>query len=73
MVDRKCSFSLSRVHPDQVDTIISNLTNTSAFGFDQADNSVIKLIRPEIVPAVTNILNLSILQEFSQNHGKGKE
>ena len=24
MVDRKCSFSLSTVHPDQVDTIISN-------------------------------------------------
>ena len=60
MVGRKCSFSLSRVYPDQVDTIISNLNNTTAFGFDQIDTFILKLIRPEIVPAVTHILNLSI-------------
>ena len=60
MAGRKCSFSLSMVHPDQVGTIISSLNNTSAFGFDQIDTSVIKLIRQEIVPAVTHILNLSI-------------
>ena len=59
MVERKCSFSLSRVNPDKVDIIISNLTKTSVFGFDQIENSIIKLIRQEIVTAVTHILNLS--------------
>ena len=58
MVDRKRSFSLSRVHPNQVDTIISNLTNTYAFGFDQIDTLLIKLIKRRIVPAVSHILKL---------------
>ena len=60
MVNRKRSFSLSRVHPDQVDTIISNLTKTSVFGVYQIEYSIIKLITPEIVTAVTHILNFSI-------------
>ena len=46
--------SVPLVHPDQVCTIISNLTNTSAFGFDQIGTLIIKLIKQEIVPAVVN-------------------
>ena len=73
MAGRKCSFSLSMVHPDQVGTIISSLNNTSAFGFDQIDTSVIKLIRQEIVPAVTHILNLSIsARKFPESWKKSK-
>ena len=60
MVGRKCSFSMSMVEPDQVDSIIANLSNTSAFGFDQIDTFILKLARPEVVPAITHILNLSI-------------
>ena len=73
MVGRKCSFGLSVVHPDQVDTIISNLSNTSAFGFDLIDTYILKLIRPEIVPAVTHILNLSIsTKKFPMSWKKSK-
>ena len=61
MEGRQCSFSLSKVHPKDVDTIISSLNNTTAFGFDLIDTSIIKLIKPEILPAVTHILNLSIM------------
>ena len=60
MIGRQCSFMLSMVHPDQVDHIISSLNNTTAFGFDQIDTSIIKLVKPEILPAVTHIINLSI-------------
>ena len=61
MEGRQCSFSLSMVHPKDVDSIISSLNNTTAFGFDMIDTYIIKLIKPEILPAVTHILNLSIM------------
>ena len=61
MEGRQCSFSLSMVHPKEVDSIISSLNNTTAFGFDMIDTSIIKLIKPEILPAVTHIINLSIM------------
>ena len=48
------------MHPDQVAIIISNLRNTTAFGLDQVDTSNIKLIKNEILPAVTHMINLSI-------------
>ena len=63
MMGRKCSFSMSMVEPDKVDSIIANLNNTTACGFDQIDTFIIKLIRPEVVPAITHILNLSITQK----------
>ena len=60
MVGRKCSFRLTSVHPDQVANIISNLSNTTAFGLDQIDTSIIKLVKAEILPAVTHLVNLSL-------------
>ena len=60
MENRTCAFRLSTVHPDEVLKIITNLNNSSAFGMDQIDTSVIKLIKNEILPAVTHIINLSI-------------
>ena len=54
---------MSMVEPDKVDSIIANLNNTTACGFDQIDTFIIKLIRPEVVPAITHILNLSITQK----------
>ena len=65
MAGRTCSFSLSAVHPDSVDKIISDLSNSSSFGLDLIDTKVVKLIRPVIVPALTHIVNLSIsLRQF---------
>ena len=60
MQSRQCTFSLQPVHPDQVLDIISGLSNSNAFGLDQIDTSTIKLVKSEILPAVTHILNLSI-------------
>ena len=48
------------VLPDQVKKIISSLNSSSAFGLDQIDTSIIKLIKTEILPAVTHVINLSI-------------
>ena len=60
MAGRQCSFKLDTVHPDQVDKIISSLNNSNASGLDLIDTSVIKLVKSEILPAVTHIINLSI-------------
>ena len=60
MESRTCTFSLTSVHPDEVDKIVSNLSNSSSFGLDMVDTYIIKLIKPDILPALTHILNLSI-------------
>ena len=62
MSRRTCSFSLAPVHPDQVEKIISSLNNSTSFcfGLDQIDTDIIKLVKVEILPAVTHIINLSI-------------
>ena len=60
MSGRQCTFTLQAVHPDQVEEIISRLSNSNAFGLDQINTSTIKLVKTEILPAVTHIINLSI-------------
>ena len=64
MMGRSCSFSLSSVHPDEVDEIISNLSNSNSFGLDMIDTYIIKLIKPDILPAITHIINLSIYTQI---------
>ena len=62
------SFTLSPVHPDEILDIISNLSNSSSCGLDNIDSYIIKLIKFEIAPAITHIINLSIAcKEFPQN------
>ena len=73
MQNRSCSFSLKSVHPDEVQKIISGLSNSSSFGLDLLDTYTIKLITPEILPAITHIVNLSITtKKFPQNWKKVK-
>ena len=73
MIGRKCSFRLTSVHPDQVADIISSLSNTTAFGLDQIDTSIIKLIKNEVLPAVTHMINLSITsRKFPSTWKKSK-
>ena len=60
MKNRTCSFKLSTVHPDHVLKIIEKLKNSKSFGLDNIDTNIIKLIKYEILPAVTHIINLSI-------------
>ena len=67
MENRQSSFSLSAVHPDEVEKIVSGLSNSNSFGLDNIDTFAIKLIKSEIVPALTHVINLSIsTQEFPQ-------
>ena len=41
------------------------MSNSTSFGLDNIDTYIIKLIKPEILPALTHVINLSILnQEF---------
>ena len=60
MAGRKCSFSFSVVHPDKIDKVISGLSNSSSFGLDQIDTYTIKLVKNDLVPALTHIVNLSL-------------
>ena len=60
-------MKLSCVYPDEVIKIMGNLSNSAAFGLDEIDTSTLKLIKEEIAPAVTHIINLSITtKEFPE-------
>ena len=60
MKDNRSIFKLLPVHPDLVEKIITELRNSKSSGLDNIDTYILKLIKPEIVPAVTHIINLSI-------------
>ena len=53
-------MDFSCVHPDEVMKIIGQLSNSTAFGLDNIDTYIIKLIKGEITPALTHIINLSL-------------
>ena len=63
MENRTCSFKLSCVHPDDVLKILSNLKKSSSCGTDEIASCVLKLIKNEITPVLTHIINLSIAQQ----------
>ena len=60
MSGRSCNFELGAVHPDMVGQVIDSLKNSNSFGLDFIDTKIIKLIKPEILPALTHVINLSI-------------
>ena len=60
MMNRSCEFGMRTVHPDEVLEIINNLKNSKSCGLDNIDTYIIKLIKHEILPALTHIVNLSI-------------
>ena len=73
MRGRTCSFSLAPVHPDQVEKIICSLNNSLSYGLDNIDTYIIKLVKSEILPAITHIINLSIsTQTFPAGWKKSK-
>ena len=53
-------FTLQPVHPELVCKIIGELRNSKSTGLDNIDTFVLKIVRNEITPAVTHIVNLSI-------------
>ena len=53
-------FQLQPVHPDIVNQIITDLRNSKSCGLDNIDTYIIKLVKTELVPVITHIVNLSI-------------
>ena len=63
MESRTCHFKLKSVHPDEVLKILSKLKSSSSCGTDEMGSCVLKLIKNEITPVLTHIINLSISQQ----------
>ena len=63
MLNRKCTFRLKSVHPEDVLKIIGKLKTSSSCGTDEISSYVLKLIKHEITPVVTHLVNLSITQQ----------
>ena len=61
MQNKSSKFSIKPVHPDLVLRILSNLKNSKSSGVDNIDTYILKMIAPMIIPALTHIINLSIL------------
>ena len=73
MSNHQCKFSLGAVHPDQILKIISNLKSSQSCGVDNIDSKVIKLIKHQITPVLTHVVNLSIQhQQFPSQWKKAK-
>ena len=65
MRNRTSSFNLKCVHPETVEQILSSLKNSKSCGLDSIDTFSLKLAGQRIIPALTHIINLSILtQQF---------
>ena len=58
--NKRSVFSLKAIHPDVVQAIIGGLKNPKSTGFDLIDSYVLKLVKAEVIPALTHIINLSI-------------
>ena len=61
MSSHSLSFQLKCVHPETVDSIVRGLKNSKSAGMDNIDTQIIKLSLPFILPPLTHIVNLSIL------------
>ena len=62
MRSQTCTFNLRTVHPDEVNKVISLLKSSDSCGLDNINSRVIKLATKELLPAITHVINLSILQ-----------
>ena len=62
MQGRQCYFSLRPVKPDEIEKMMSGLKNSKSSGIDLIITWIIKLVAREVLPAVTHIVNLSIMQ-----------
>ena len=60
MKNRSCTFKLNPVHPDEIHKIFSRLKSSSSCGVDELGSCVLKLVKNEITPVLTHIVNLSI-------------
>ena len=61
MAGRTCTFQLKPVHPDDVLKIVNNMKNSKSTGIDDIDASTLKLVASDILPALTHVCNLSLI------------
>ena len=61
MSSRTCKLKLKSVHPDTVLKIVNELKNSKSTGLDDIDTGTLKLVIRDILPAVTHVINLSLV------------
>ena len=61
MQHRSSSFHLQSVHPDTIENIVKSLKNSKSAGLDNLDTQIIKQSLPYVLPALTHIINLSVV------------
>ena len=61
MRNHSSTFQLKCVHPEIVENIVKGLKNSKSAGMDNIDTQILKLSLSYVLPALTHIINLSIL------------
>ena len=73
MKNKKCKFQLLETKENIVLEIISNMKNSKTCGLDQIDSYCLKLVKNELTPVITHIINLSIKgKQFPKNWKNAK-
>ena len=68
MRGRDCSLRFKAVSPVEIKKIIARLKNSKSTGTDNIDTRTIKMIASDILPALTHVINLSIIRsQFSSD------
>merc|ERR1712081_108718 len=62
MENKSCLVNFRPVYPDEVIKIISDLNNSSSFGLDEIHTYIVKLLKNELTPALTHIVNLALVK-----------
>ena len=70
MGNKSCNLKFHSVHPDVVLRIISSLKSTHSCGVDNIDSRVIKLVKHELTPVITHVINLSIQSNIFPSNWK---
>ena len=61
MAKRSCKLDFKAVYPEEVAKIVKSLKNTKSTGTDNIDVGIVKLILDDILPSLTHIVNISLL------------
>ena len=68
MKDRSCEFNFKPVQPQTVKDVVLNLKNSGSTGLDEINTTIIKMIIDNILPALTQVINLSLTtHSFPEN------
>ena len=61
MKDRICTFIFNPVSPKEVEQAIKSLKTSKSAGSDEISSDIFKIALPVILPAVTHVINLSLI------------